>query len=173
MWESWAPKKSMLLNCGVGEDSWGSLGLQGDPTSPSWSPDYSLEGLMLKLKLQADSFEKTLMLRKIECRRRRGWQRMRWLDGITYLMDVNLSKLWELWWIGKPGVLQSMGSHRVGHDWGTELNWTERPILSNIFSCAYRPFAYLLWRNVYASSLSTQNKKQNPPPIYLFGWARS
>ena len=96
------------------------------------SPEYSLEGLMLKLKIQffghlmqgADSFEKTLMLGKIEGGRRRGQQRMRWLGGITNSMDswVSFGSYW--WWIGRPGVLQSMGSQRVGHDWATELNWT-------------------------------------------------
>ena len=95
------------------------------------SPEYSLEGLMLKLKLQyfghlmwiTDSFENTLILGKIESGRRRGWQRMRWLDGITDSMGMSLSKLRSWWWAEKPGMLQSMGSQRVRHDWGTELHW--------------------------------------------------
>ena len=95
------------------------------------SPEYSLEGLMLKLKLQyfghlmwsTDSLEKTLIIGKIEGRRRRGQQRMRCLDGITDSVDMSLSQLWDLVWTGEPGVLQSLVLQRFGHDWATELNW--------------------------------------------------
>ena len=93
------------------------------------NPEYSLEGLMLScqycghLMWRANSLEKTLMLGKTEARRRRGRQRMRRLDGIPDSMDMSLSKLWELVKDRKPGVLQSLGSQRIRHDWVTELNW--------------------------------------------------
>ena len=121
----------MLLNCGVGEVPW-TARRSNQSIVKEISPEYSLEGLMLKLKLQyfghlmwrTDSLEKIWMPGKIE-ERRKGWQRMRWLDGITDLIDMNLSKLQKLVlseeaWCSAGG---HMGSQRVRHDWVTELNY--------------------------------------------------
>ena len=116
----------MLLNCGGGEDSWQ---WSNQSILKEISPEYSLEKLMLKLKLQyfghlmqeAHSLEKTLMLPKIEGRRRWGWQRTRWLDVITYSTDMNLGKLWEM---VKDRDAWSAAVHQVTKSWTGLSNWT-------------------------------------------------
>ena len=129
--ESWAPK-NWCFCCDVGEDlrvPWTARRLN-QSILKEISPEYSLEGLMLKLKLQyfghlmwrTDSLEKPLMLGKIKGRKRRGWQRMRCLDGITYSMDMIWASSRSWWWTGRPGRLQSIGSQT----WTWLSDWTER-----------------------------------------------
>ena len=125
----------VLLNCGFGEDSWEALGLQGDPTSPFWRR--SALGFLWKewcwswnSSTLTSSCEELTHWKRLWCWKGlgaggegddRGWDG--WMASLTRWTWVSVnSGSW--WWTGRPGVLQSMGLQRVGHDWATELNWT-------------------------------------------------
>ena len=154
------------LNCSVGENSLESLGDQrrsDQSILKEINLEYSLEGLMLKLKLQyfdhlmqrADSLQKTLMLEKIEGRRRRGWQRMRLLDGITDSMDLSLSKLWEM--------VKGRGSLACCCLWGSkELDTTEWPSPITNLPCSFDSdadsvFLYFLASVIYEIIMGSMN----------------
>ena len=125
-------KELMLLNCGVGEDSWESLGLQGDPTSQSQRKSV----LNIHWKDWRWSWNSTWCEELTHWKRLWCWERLRagegddrgwdgWMASLTRWTWVwASSESW--WWTGKPGVLQSMGSQRVGHNWGTEPNWLKQ-----------------------------------------------
>ena len=126
MWESWAIKQAECRRTDASELWWWSRLLRVPWTArrsnqsiqKEINPEYSLRGLMLKLKLQyldhlmrrTDSLEKTLMLGEIEGKKRRGQERIKWLDGITNSMDMSCASSRSWWWTGKPGMLQSIGS---------------------------------------------------------------
>ena len=126
--ESWIIKKAeqqRILVCGVGEDSWESLGLQGDPAIQSWRKSVlhiHWKDWCCSSNTSATWCEKLIHWKrpyagKDWSRRKRGPQRMRWLDGITESMDMSLSKLWRWWRTGKIGVLQSLGLQRDTTEW--------------------------------------------------------
>ena len=145
----------MLLNCGVGEDSWESLGLQGDPTSPFWRR--SILNIHWKdwcwswnSNTSAMWCEELTHWKRPWCWERlkaggegddRGWDG--WMASPTQWTWVWVnSGSW--WWTGKPGVLQFMGSQRVGHDWVTELNWTAA--LNNVDSFKHSSLGFSYWK---------------------------
>ena len=153
----------MLLNCGVGEDSWESLTARRSNQSilKEINPENSLEGLMLKLQYfghlmrRADSFEKTMMLGRLKAEGEgdyRGWDG--WMASPTQWTWVWVnSGSW--WWTGRPGMLQSTGLQRVGHNWVTELDWTS---LSLSFPSWQREIPTSLWRAVVNIKWGDKNK---------------
>ena len=168
------------------------------------NPEYSLEGLMLKFKLQyfghliwtADTLEKSLMLGKTEGRQRRGHQRVRWLDGITNAMHMNLGKLREIQETERPGVLQSMGLQRVRSECATEqqqqlkqkqhrcctpnqLYHSLGPLLIHKGSPGGFFFMLLLWWILNIYKIRQESKKahwhihiHNPVPTFLKSMAK-
>ena len=130
--ENWALKNWCFWTVVLEKTLESPLDFKIKPVNPKGNQSWIFTGrtdaeaetpILWSLMQRTDSLEKILMLGKIEGRRRRGLQRMRWLDDITNSWTWVSVGSGNWWWTGKPGVLQSMGSHRVGHDWVTELKW--------------------------------------------------
>ena len=136
LWRRLSAKELMLLNCSVGEDSWESLGLQGDPTSPSWRRS----DLGVHWKDWCWSWNSNILA--TSCEELTHWKRLWCWEGLGaggegddrgwdgwMAIPTRWTWVWvnsgSWWWTGGPGVLWFMGSQRVRHDWATELNWTE------------------------------------------------
>ena len=149
----------MLLNCGIGEDSWESLGLQGDPTTPSWrksvlnihwkkwcwswNPNTLATGCE-----ELTRWKRPWCWERLKGRRRRGWQRMRWLDAITDSMDTSLNKLQEL--------VMGQGSLTWCSPWGDkkldmteQLNWTELKNPMDRGICRHKDLNMTEWLNTH------------------------
>ena len=155
----------MLLNCGIGEDSWESLGLQGDSTSPFWRR--SALGFLWKewcwswnSSTLATSREELTHWKRLWCWEGlgaggegddRGWDG--WMATLTRWTWVCV-KSGSWWWTGRPGVLRFMGSQRVGHDWVTELNWSEPSFSIAANSWLLFPPLFPCWINLLSSAVS-------------------
>ena len=137
LWRKLSTEKLMLLNYGVREDSWESLGLQGDPTSPSW------RRLVLGVHWKDWCWSWNSNTLAHSCKELTHWKRPWCWEGLGaggegdnrgwdgwMASPTRWAWVWvnsgSLWWTGRPGVLWFTASQRVGHDWATELNWTER-----------------------------------------------
>ena len=160
----------MLLNCGVGEDSWESLGVQGDPRSPSWGKSVLSVHWKDWCRSWSSNTLATWCIKQTHWKRTWCWQRLKvgeeddrgwngWMPSSTQWTWVWVnSGSW--WWTERPGVLQSMGSQTVGHDWVTELNWTvsKGQNWAQSWRCS-GPWIYALQTagHIFASSLLCNN----------------